>query len=165
MKTKNLRKHRAVTAAGGRSQVEVPPQGFSSRMAKSRALAIERRKSLASSLRASLLARLGDSADGVQRSLIDLAASSYAEVQELTRYFELAQITTAQLQRLAIVRGSMLRALKALGVTDDSPAEQDAPPLGASAGDPARESVEQVVARFGGSPKPQEVAHAASEAD
>lgn len=103
-------------------------------MAASRATA-ERRAALASDFRARLLAELGGGPLPASRAaLAECAVSAYTQMTELSARFTRANATPRAQQALAIARGQLQRALRALGLVEND--TDDAPP----------QTVEQILA-------------------
>ena len=92
-----------------------------------------------------------------QREQIEMAVSAHVEVVEISALYLLGKAPDAKMSRLHLVRAQLMRLLAMLGLTDavrDPPADPQDAPTGAV----ADETMEDIVAHFGASPKSEEVA-------
>jgi hypothetical protein len=118
----------------------------SATVATRRQATLERRTRLAHEFRQQLRAELPQ-AGPVELALIDCATSCHIEISEGTARFLQGRASEKALVRLQFCRSTLARVLKQLGLS--KPAE---PPQG----DAQDETMEDIVRRFGGTPKPQE---------
>jgi hypothetical protein len=124
---------------------------------------VNRRRTCARNCRKNLLAALASKTGTpeltfAQRAQVEMAVSCHVEAVEITSLYLVGKASDTKMSRLHLVRAQLMRLLASLGLTDDA-VPGDPEPVDAPTGAVADETMEDVVAHFGASPKRQEAAN------
>jgi len=132
-------------------------EGRGARVMRNSKAAQDRRHACANAFRARLQDEVKDRGV-VSEALIETCVSLHVQITELSRRFLGCRASGDEMVRLQIARGQFLRCLAALGLTNAA-GEAEEPPAGTM----THETMEEIVAHFGASPKPQEGADGTPE--
>jgi hypothetical protein len=80
----------------------------------------------AAGFRASLRAKLNGTNDPVVGALIDVATSAFVEIRVISALYEVGRAQGEHMNRLATARATLIRALRSLGLTADTPPDSPA---------------------------------------